>query len=329
MSSERNATSDPFFSVVVPCRNFNGYLRQSLAEILKQNDENFEIIVLPDQPNAETFPKTTVIPAALGPAQKRNLALKSARGEVLAFIDDDAYPNADWLKRARPHFQDPEIAAVCGPGLTPPTDSLWQKASGWVSASLLGGGPFSFRFFPGLKREVDDFPSMNFLVRRRDFEAVQGFDSDFWPGEDTKLCLDLTRKLGKKIIYDPAIRVYHHRRPLFEPHLKQVGEYGRHRGYFARVLPQTSRRLSYFLPSLFVTFLLIFPIVAGFLPAGWWLYRSVVSLYLLLLMLTSIWVWSKEKNAEIALLVVPGILATHLWYGLKFLQGFFSPRLER
>ena len=111
---------------------------------------------------------------------------------------------------------------MCGPGVTPPNDSVFQKAGGWVSASFLGGGPAaSHRFFPRKKREVDDYPSMNFVVRKSDFRAVDGFNSRFWPGEDTKLCLDLTKKLGKKIIYDPEVLVYHHRRSLFVPHLKQ------------------------------------------------------------------------------------------------------------
>ena len=49
--------------------------------------------------------------------------------------------------------------------------------------------------FSGVKA-LDD---VNLVVKREVFEAVGGYDSHYWPGEDTKLCLDITHKAGKKI----------------------------------------------------------------------------------------------------------------------------------
>lgn len=335
MLSGKEETSDTevLVSIVIPCRSVNDYLRETIRRVLEQDYQDFEILVLPDSVGDENFPKTRIIPTKTGPAEKRDLALGYAAGKILAFLDDDAYPRRDWLRNALPSFNNPEVAAVCGPGLTPPTDSPAQKASGWVSASRLGGGLVSFRFTPRQKREVDDFPAMNFLVRRRDFEVVHGFDSRFWPGEDSKLCLELVRKLGKKIIYDPGVVVYHHRRPLFRAHLKQNGQFGRHRGYFARVFPATSRKWSYFAPSLFVLGLVSGPFLALVLPRPlggliFFVYGLTLLVYAGWLILTSVWVYTKEKNLRISFLVVPGIFLTHVWYGLKFLQGFFTPRLE-
>lgn len=49
------------------------------------------------------------------------------------------------------------------------------------------------------------------LVRRKDFEALGGFSTDFYYGfEDVSLCLDITRKLGKKIVYCPGAVLTHH-----------------------------------------------------------------------------------------------------------------------
>lgn len=331
MSSEKNETSSsaPLVSVVIPARDINGYLRESISWVLEQDYKNLEILVLPDSETYEVFPKTKIIPVKTGPAEKRDLVLKYGQGEIFAFLDDDAFPRPDWLKNALPYFDNPVIAAVCGPGLTPEEDSVLQKASGWVSSSLLGGGPVApFRFLPQGEREVDDFPSMNLIVRRIDFEAVGGFDSSFWPGEDSKLCLDLTKKLGKKILYSPRVVVFHHRRPLFRQHLQQNGQFGLHRGYFARVSPGNSRKLSYFVPSVFVLFLLGFPLTLFSLVLRS-AYRSILSLYFLLLFSTALWVYSKEKNLKISLLVIPGIFLTHFWYGLRFIQGFFSRELKR
>ena len=253
----------PKVSIIIPVKEINAYIREAVPKHLELDYPDFEILILPDHNSGESFSsQVRIIPTypRTGPADKRDIGAQEADGEILAFIDDDAYPRSDWLKNAVKYFDDEEVVAVCGPGVTPESDSVWQKASGWIQASRLGGGNCTYRFVPQRKRWVDDYPSMNFIVRKSDFEAVGGFDSHFWPGEDTKLCLDLTYKLGKKIIYDPEVLVYHHRRALFRPHLRQIGRYGLHRGHFARVLPRTSRRLSYFIPSLFTIFVLATPL---------------------------------------------------------------------
>lgn len=336
--------SPPFVSIIIPVKEINDFIREAVPKHRSLDYPNFEVLILPDKSQGEdlgsevriipTYPKT-------GPADKRDIGVRKARGEILAFTDDNAYPRSDWLKNAVRFFEDPQVAAVCGPGITPPSDSTFQRAGGWVSASLLGTGPEAcYRFFPGKRREVDDYPSMNLIVRRTDFEAAGGFDSHFWPGEDTKLCLDLTKRLGKKIIYDPEIVVYHHRRPLLIPHLRQFGRYGLHRGHFARILPATSRRLGYIIPALFVLGLLGVPVFSFLLSTGdnqqltisrWFLfvYSLVLGLYFILLLTTAAWAYSQERDWKVALLVIPGIFLTHVWNGLRFVQGFFSRELKR
>jgi len=327
-------------SVVVTAEELNPYLEECLKHLVKLNYPDFEILVFPTKDFAYDHPKVRIFAQpdlAFKPAERRDLALKHAGGEILAFIDDDAYPSKGWLRNAVKHFGNERVAAVGGPGVTPPGDSIRARAGGWVSASGVGGGGTTYRFLPRPTREVDDYPSMNLLVRMSDFEKVGGFDSHYWPGEDTKLCLDLTRKLGKKILYDPRVLVFHHRRALFIPHLKQNGRYGLHRGYFAKVLPETSRRLDYFVPSLFTLFFFFTPMVMllsnRFLPLlnSWLipLYLILNTFYLLLLFLTAIWVHTKERHWKIALLVIPGIFLTHLWYGLQFIRGLLSSRLKR
>ncbi len=323
----------PLVSIIIPARDINDYFYQAISKILKIDYQNFEILVLPNKETKAVFEKTRIIPTNVGPAEKRDLAIEQAKGDILAFLDDDAYPAKDWLKNAVPYFKNPKIAAVCGPGLTPPEDSLQQKASGWVSASVLGGGTLSFRFLPKKKKEVKDFPSMNFLVRKTDFTKVNGFNSRFWPGEDTKLCLDLTKKLAKKIIYDPKVVVYHHRRPLFKEHLEQNCAYGFHRGYFSKILPETSRKLIYFMPMFFAIFVISLPIWIILISSGrvflLFLYFLVLGLYVLLLLLTGFWVLFRARNLKIALLVMPGIFLTHICYGLCFFRGLFARNIKR
>lgn len=306
------------FSIIVPFKKPTSYLHECLARIEKQSYRNFEIILLPDQ--KEKFPssKLRVIPTGqIGPAEKRDIGAKKSTGDILAFIDDDAYPHKDWLKNMVKNFADQEIAAVGGPGVTPPDVSWQEQASGWFAASPFGGGSYTYRFLPADTRFIDDYPSMNLAVRKSDFLKVGGFDSNYWPGEDTKLCLDLTHKLGKKIIYDPKVLVYHHRRELWGSHLRQIGNYGLHRGYFAKVLPKTSFRLVYFLPSCLVLGLILVP-------------YAVILPYCLFLVANGFWVTRKSRSLFQGLLSMPVVFLTHLWYGVRFIQGFlFTKRLTR
>ncbi|MDD4899077.1 MAG: glycosyltransferase, partial [Candidatus Omnitrophica bacterium] len=289
---------------------------------------DFEIIILPDGESA--FPvingkaPVRVIPTgAINPARKRDIGMKEAKGEILAFLDDDAFPVSNWLKCALENLADPLVAAVGGPAVTPRTDSLRQRASGRVFASLLVSGKYIYRYLPRKKQEVDDYPSCNFLVRKNIMKEVGGFNTDFWPGEDTKLCLMITKQLKKKIIYDPTVLVYHHRRELFLPHLRQVCSYALHRGYFVKKFPQTSLRIAYFLPTIFVFGIFFAGAVSLFSPVLRSLYLLGISFYISL-----VFVFSLSRPLRMVPWVFCGIILTHFGYGVKFLQGLFTPRLK-
>lgn len=327
-------SGNPFFSVIIPVKKINDYIvGETIPKILAQSFSDFEIIILPDNKSSQKFSKTRVVPTypKTGPAQKRDIGAQKSRGKILAFLDDDAYPSENWLKNSVKYFQNQnQTAAVCGPGVTPPNDNLWQKASGWVWSTWMGaGGAGVYRCIPQAKREVDDYPTFNLLVRKDNFLKVGGFDSHFWPGEDTKLCLDLVKKLGKKIIYDPNILVYHHRRSLFASHLKQIGNYGLHRGHFARILPETSARKGYLTPVIFTLGLILGPLLYFAHPAFLWIYFSIIFVYVLLLFREGIFVYLKEKNLKLSLITVIGIFLTHFWYGLRFIQGYFAKNLKQ
>lgn len=328
--------SSPLVSIVIPVRTLTPDLRETLEKLQELDYQNFEVLVFTDGPVAEAFPQTTFIPSGVPtPSEKRNLALKYARGEIIAFLDDDSYPAADWLSNALKYFEDPVVGGVCGPGITPPSDSFLEKASGLVFSSWLASYKAVMRYRATPKTEVDDFPSVNLLIRTEDFQKIGGFIEGFWPGEDTKLCLDLTKGLGKKIIYDPKVLVWHHRRPLFKDHLRQVWRYANHRGYYSRIFPETSRRWIYFVPSLFVLGLVLGPVVwwaverwGGLGAVGSFVggaYVATVALYLFLLL----WEGASTKNLALGLLTMLGIAATHFAYGFGFLRGLFiRPKLR-
>ncbi len=342
-------------SIIVAVKRDNPNLRECIESCLRLDYPDFEILVLPDEDIVLNYPKTRVIPTgAVTPPIKRDLALAQARGEVVAFIDDDAYPAEDWLSLALKHFSNPEIAAVGGPAVTPETDSLMQKASGRIYSSYLMSGQYVYRYLPRPRRFVDDYPSCNFLVRKSTLLELGGFDTKFWPGEDTFLCLKIVRDLKKKIIYDPKVLVYHHRRGLFKGHLKQIANYGLHRGYFVKRFPQTSFKWTYFLPSLFVLGLFLGRVVSLSNPALAYPYFLSLSFYLINVLIFSIkgnpfqisppfvggargggvsrvssdtWMAAAKEGFCLIFLVFWGIIFSHLVYGIYFIKGLLSWRL--
>jgi len=313
-------------TIVIPVKAWNPYLAESVRHCLRlQYPASVEIVVLPDAPCPSPDPRVRIIPTGVvNPAVKRAVALRQTHGELLAFLDDDAYPVPDWLTRAARHFHDPAVAAVGGPGVTPPDDSPRQRASGAVYISWLVSGPHRLRYLPETTRDVDDLPSCNFIVRRSVLEALHAAEVNFWPGEDTFLCEKIIRQLRQRIRYDPQVLVYHHRRAVFAPHCRQVGRYAVHRGYFVKRFGGNSNKLTYWVPSAFLVLLIIGALVSAWVPgAGRW-YGGLLGIYGALLFGEGV----RTRDLRLTFLVPCGICATHLVYGLGFLQGLLLTRLR-
>ncbi len=319
-------------SILIAVKGSNERLEECLARCLRLTYRDVEILALPDTAFDYPDARVRIIPTGpCLPAKKRDVGARLAQGEILAFLDDDAYPAEGWLEPAIEIFKsDPQVAAVGGPAVTPPDEPFWRKAGGLVYESAVLSGIYRYRYLPRRQRLMDDHPSCNLLVRKEVFLKLKGFDTVFWPGEDTVLCLKIVKELGQKIIYDPRVLVYHHRRPLFGPHLLQIASYAKHRGYFAKRFPQTSRRWSYFMPTLlivsFVAFLLVFLLslfVRGlFFPTAFFL--AFLGTYVLAVFLGSL----HGRRLGLIALTILGIVASHLTYGFCFAWGGFARRLK-
>lgn len=318
------------YSFIIPVKAINDYIREAVPKILAIARDDFEILIYPDEINTETWPKTRQIGTGrVGPAEKRTRALTEAQGDIFVFIDDDAYPRIDFLEQLHKDFMDTAVAAVGGPGITPPDDGFWQRVSGAVFLSQLSGGNPE-RYVPiGQKRFIDDWPSVNLSIRKEVFVAIGGFDCAYWPGEDTKLCFEITQKLQGKILYDPELVVYHHRREGLRRHLRQVGRYGIHRGFFVKKFPQTSRRVKYFVPSIWLLFVVVGAILAAVFPLFQPWYHLGWGIYALAMAKAVFDVRRYEKDWRILPHVVYYILFTHVSYGVRFLQGLlFTKELK-
>jgi len=315
------------FSFIIPVKEINDYVRNTVSKILSLRESNFEVIVYPDEKTGETWEKTRQIATGPGgPAKKRNLAIRDAKGQILVFIDDDAYPKEDFLKILEADFEKNDIVAAGGPAITPKESKFWQKVSGATFLSSLSGGfPERYRSI-GKKKFVSDWPSVNLSIRKKVFEDLGGFAGDYWPGEDTKLCLDLLVRENAGVLYDPDLIVYHHRREGLVKHVKQISGYGLHRGYFAKKYPKTSFSWRYFMPSLFVLFIIFGGILAYFSRIFLQFYVLGWIVYFVALLNAFYDIYKHEKNILVTLAASYYIFLTHIFYGIRFIQGFVFTR---
>lgn len=325
-----------FFSIIIPCRSLSNYLTdECLPAINKQICRNFETIVLPDNKSPQDkklllrYHWLKIVPTkkVTRPAEKRDLGAKIAKGQILAFIDDDAYPDKNWLSNSFIFLKKKNVGVICGPGILPKKTNLWEKVFDEILKSRIGSGEHVYRFFPQKQKYVDDYPSMNFLIKKNIFEKLGGFNSNYWPGEDSKLCEDLVYKENKKILYVPSVLVYHHRRTNLKGFIKQHSQYGFHRGAFFGHGDKNSRRISYLVPTLFVLYLLfLFPLllITNYLL----LITFPMILYFFLLFYLFAKVFLNTKNLAVSFLAPLILFITHITYGIMFINGFFTGILK-
>ena len=319
----------PRFTIIIPVKSINDYVRETVPYIQNLSNLSWELIILPNDADPDEWNDTRIriiSSGHVGPAKKRDLGADLAQGKILVFLDDDSYPESNLLNIAEHYFGDNSVVALGGPAMTPPHDTFWQRVSGAVFLSKFSGGAPERYISLGGVREIQDWPSVNLMVRKTDFLAIGGFDSPYWPGEDTKLCLDLVKKTGKKILYVPELVVWHHRRAGLVAHLRQIGGYGLHRGYFAKKYPETSRKLTYFAPSAFLFFValsLLFPwlpeLPRVMILTGWGLYGVAM-----LLAFRDIY---RYETVRVSVVAIGYTFFTHIYYGVRFIQGLLTKNL--
>lgn len=168
-----------------------------------------------------------------GVAAARNLGLREARGDVVAFTDDDCLVPADWLARlADGYARHPEVAGVGG-GITPPPEALAASAVAryelWLTRELYGARD---------DETVGGFDcpaggTNNMSYRRDVLLEAGGFDEGFPPfvwGEDADLKLRITQR-GRRLLYVP-VTVVHLRSYALRPFLRQSYQRGRGEAHF-------------------------------------------------------------------------------------------------
>lgn len=176
-----------------------------------------------------------------GPGAARNLAVQQAKGDIIAFLDDDCLADRNWLRSLAPGFQCPDIAIVGGRvEAADLTNSLAQYEQ-VMSPLLMGTVQRKVRKGSALSY----LPTCNLLIRKTNFLAVGGFDPSLRVGEDVDLCWRVLEN-GNNGYYLPAGVVYHYHRARLIPFLHRRYNYGQSEAMLQGRHQGENRRLSLF-----------------------------------------------------------------------------------
>jgi len=196
-------------------------VRKCVTSLKNQTVKPMEIILVLDPVDDlvsfyEREMDDTIITAksnGFGLSNARNKGIEVSSGDILAFIDDDAWADEKWLENLLKNFEGEEVWVVGGK-IVPVFDKRRPK---WLAEELDWIVGCTYRGIPEKRAEVRNPIGANMAFRREVFEVAGGFRAEvgrygkkLLGSEETELCLRLKKvKPDAKIVYDPSALVYH------------------------------------------------------------------------------------------------------------------------
>jgi GT2 family glycosyltransferase len=208
-------------SVVIVTLNRPDCVRRCLDCLQSQQPRPDQVIVVDASPDTRTrdlianqYPGTVYLRNEIGyghMTMSRNIGLMSATGEVIAFIDDDAFARPGWVANLLAAYIEPEIGAVGGRAMNnvPGEETAGVNDVGRMRAN--GTLSANFAADTGEIREVDHMIGCNMSYRREVLAKLGGFREDCLGtevGEETDMCLRV-RQLGYRLVFTPLAVVDH------------------------------------------------------------------------------------------------------------------------
>ncbi len=226
----------PRISVVVCSRNGARTIGDCCRGLKDLDYPDFEVIVIDDGSTDETAAIAgqcgfrVVRTENRGLSSARNTGMNLATGEIVAYIDDDAYPDPHWLSYLAASFLSTNHAGVGGPNLAPSDDGPVADC-----VARAPGGPVHVLLSD---REAEHIPGCNMAFRKQCLEAIGGFDPQFRvAGDDVDVCWRI-RDRGWTLGFHPGAVVWHHRRNSVRTYWRQQKGYGKAEAALERKWPE-------------------------------------------------------------------------------------------
>jgi GT2 family glycosyltransferase len=221
---------EPFISIIVPTRNRPRQVAACAAVLgrLQYPRDRYEVIFVDDgsEPPVVAPGARVIRQPGRGPAAARNTGVREARGELLAFTDDDCAPAPDWLRHIAQHLTAEPDRLLGGRVINALPDNLFAEASQQLVSYL-------YEYFNSGAAGPQFFTSNNLAVRRQLLLSVGGFDESLprAAAEDRELC-DRWLHLGHRLAYAPEMIVHHAHDLTPRSFWQQHFNYGRGAHYY-------------------------------------------------------------------------------------------------
>jgi GT2 family glycosyltransferase len=215
----------PRVSVVVCTYNGARTLPDCLEGLAQLDYPDFEVLLIDDGSTdasaaiASEYDVTMISTPNRWLSAARTLGAERATGEIVAYIDDDARPDPDWLRYLAWTYLTTDHAAVGGPNIAPHGDGPIA-----FCVANAPGGPVHVLLTDEIAEHV---PGCNLSARRERILEIGGFDPRFRvAGDDVDFCWRLQER-GWTVGFSPAAMVWHHRRNSVKTYWKQQQGYGK------------------------------------------------------------------------------------------------------
>jgi GT2 family glycosyltransferase len=218
----------PALSIAVCAYNEERRLPECLDALSRLDYPRLQVIVCDDGSTDETlevaqsYPFTVLALPHGGLSNARNAAMEVATGDIIAYLDADAYCHPEWPYHLALSMEDVGVVGTGGPNL--PVENASRVEQAVASAP---GSPVEVLLTSDRAEHV---PGCNMAYRLADLRAIGGFDSTYVSaGDDVDVCWRLLDR-GGQIAFSAAAQVRHHRRDTIRGYFRQQRGYGRSEG---------------------------------------------------------------------------------------------------
>ena len=225
----------PSITVIVCSFNGERTLRDTFAGLKRVDYPGFDVVLV-DDGSSDATPEIgrangaeVISTPNRGLSSARNTGLAAASGEIVVYLDDDAWPDPLWLRYVAETFLKFDHAAMGGPNLSPP-------GTGEIADCVdnAPGGPVHVLLDD---RCAEHVPGCNMAFRKARLQEIGGFDPQYRAaGDDVDVCWRIMER-GWTIGFHPAAQVWHHRRKTIRAYWRQQRGYGKAEALLERKWP--------------------------------------------------------------------------------------------
>ena len=230
-------TKMPMVSVVICAYDAERTMRDCLQSLRRLDYPNFEVVIVDDGSRDRTadismdFPEFRLIRQPnKGLSVARNVGMRAALGEIIAYTDSDCVVDPHWLTLMVRSMIENNFDGCGGPNYAPHED-------GWIEASCAASPGAPCQVLVANDR-AEHLAGCNMLFSKAALAKIGGFDPQFTSaGDDVDICwrmLDAGFKLG----FSPAAFVWHFRRNTVKAYYGQQRGYGRAEAMLHRRYPE-------------------------------------------------------------------------------------------